>query len=320
MPPMRKGKYLLGLLIGVYAQTNVGIGTTSPTHRLHLASGTLRVEALSGTGTVLAQTDNQGVLGRFSAALSSGQFLRGDGTWGPSEAGDWKLTGNASTNPSIHYVGTVDAQDFRLATDGQTAWRILSTGYHWVGRHTTTTIENGLVSVEAPSGWIAVYGYKSTGDIPAVRGTIGGSTSGPAVMALNTNSNGWGAIGLGSNSTIGTLPTNGGGAYGAGSSIGVWGSFQSNANVSGYAGGAFAVRDAGGTYDWVYVAGYEGTIQRKIWGVGSVSTNIYDVSSQQYHTLFAPEMPEILFWDQGRFTIAEARVWVPIDTLLSQHI
>jgi hypothetical protein len=125
---------MLGL---IWAQTNVGIGTTTPTHRLHLATGTLRVEALSATGTSLAQANSQGVLGRFTDPTSISQLLLGNATWG-ADISDWKLTGNSGTNPATHFVGTTDAQDFRIGVNATTRWRILaSDGRHWVGQNTT---------------------------------------------------------------------------------------------------------------------------------------------------------------------------------------
>ncbi|GIV25530.1 MAG: hypothetical protein KatS3mg026_1222 [Bacteroidia bacterium] len=309
---------IAGLLVGLVAaqNTNVGIGTATPTHRLHIATGTLRVEALSGTGTVLAQTGAVGVLGRFAAASSATQLLQGNAVWG-SDATDWKLLGNAGTNPTLHFVGTTDATDFRLGVNSTTRWRILSTGEHWVGGNTTATLNNAQVSVDAPAGWIAVYGQVTGGQRPAIRGTVGDNSSGPAVGAVNTASDGWGAIGIGSGSTIGNLPNDGGGAYGVSTEAGVVGSYT-GADGSSRAGGAFAVRDAGGNYDWVYVAGYEGGNQRKIWGVGTASTTVQ--SYGKYHTLFCPEAPEVLLWDAGRFWLQAQRQWVPLDSLLALHL
>lgn len=300
------------------AQTYVGIGTTSPTHRLHIGTGTLRVSDLNGTETVLAQADAQGVLGRFSPAPSGQSLLRGDATWG-TDGSDWKLLGNANTTPSTHFVGTTDAQDFRLGVNGTTRWRILSTGNHWVGQNTTATLNNARVTVDAPSGWIAIYAQVTGGSRPAIRGTVGDNSSGPAVSAINTAANGWGAIGIGGGASVGSLPTDGGGAYGAGPITGVVGSYTGADNNR--AGGAFAVRDGSGAYQWVYVGGYDNTpTQRKVWGAGTASTTVRDTRTGRYHTLFCPETPEVLLWDAGRFELTQQRQWVPIDSNLSKHI
>ena len=313
---MRYGFVIYGLL---WAQTNVGIGTSSPTHRLHLGTGTLRVQDLSGTGTSLAQTSSTGVLGRFTDPTSAAQILRGNQTWG-ADVSDWKITGNSGTNPSTHFVGTTDAQDFRIGVEATTRWRILASGgRHWVGQNTTATLNNAQVSVEAPSGWIAVYGRVTGGNRPAVRGTSGGG-SGPAVGGISTATNGWGAIGIGGNATLpSTMPTDGGGAYGVAPVAGVVGVFT-EANSNNRAGGAFAVKDAGGTYNWVYIAGQEGGNARKIHGAGTASTNIRDPRSGHYHTLFCPEAPEALFYDQGQFLLTSQKAFIPLDTFLARHI
>lgn len=312
--PMRYRLTMLGL---IWAQTNVGIGTNMPTHRLHLATGTLRVEALSGTGTSLAQTNNQGVLGRFTDPTSTSLLLLGNANWG-SDISDWKLTGNSGTTPATHFVGTTDAQDFRIGVNATTCWRILSNGRHWVGQNTTTTLNGAQVSVDAPSSWIAVYGQVTGGDRPAIRGTSGGG-SGPAAAGTNTSSNGWGAIGIGGNATLPAMPADGGGAYGVGPTAGVVGVFT-EANSNTRAGGAFAVRDGSGNYNWVYIAGQEAGNARKIHGTGTASTNIRDPQTGRYHTLFCPEAPEALFYDQGQFLLTSQKAFIPFDTLLARHI
>lgn len=316
---MRKIGLILGLALA--QNTNVGIGTSTPTHRLHLQSGTLRVEALSGTGTVLAQTDAQGVLGRFTAAPSATSLLKGNAAWGGSDNTDWKLLGNAGTNPTNNFVGTTDAQDFRMAVNNQTSWRILAAdpGPHWVGRWTTTTLNNARVSVDAPTGWIAVFGQVTSGNRPAVRGTVGDNTSGPAVAGVNEASDGWGAIGLGSNVAMGTPPNTGGGAYGAGVEVGVVGSYT-GADGNTRRGGAFAVRDGSGTYLSVYAAGWDAGNQRKIYGAGTASTTVPGQGTDPGYILFCSEAPEVLFWDQGRFTLSQTRQWVELDPLLALHL
>jgi len=58
--------------LSVWAQ-NVGIGTTSPTHRLHLANmgagdpGLLRVQSLANPNKSIGTFSNQGVLYHFPA-------------------------------------------------------------------------------------------------------------------------------------------------------------------------------------------------------------------------------------------------------------
>jgi hypothetical protein len=115
------------------------------------------------------------------------------------------------------------------------------------------------------------------------------------------------------------MPTDGGGAYGVAPVAGVVGVFTA-ANSNSRAGGAFAVRDAGGTYNWVYIAGQESGDARKIHGAGTASTNIRDPQSGHYHTLFCPEAPEALFYDQGQFLLTSQKAFIPLDTFLARHI
>lgn len=55
-------------------------------------------------------------------AGDEGKFLRGDGTWVTHVGGAdrWSLTGNAGTTPGTNFVGTSDAQDLHIKTNGLT--------------------------------------------------------------------------------------------------------------------------------------------------------------------------------------------------------
>ncbi|RMF49937.1 MAG: hypothetical protein D6750_05455, partial [Bacteroidetes bacterium] len=64
--------FFLGL---VWAQGNFGVGTTTPTERLDVEGGRLRVRAYSGTGTRLATVDPTGVFGTL-AGTAPGDVLQ----------------------------------------------------------------------------------------------------------------------------------------------------------------------------------------------------------------------------------------------------
>jgi len=115
------------------------------------------------------------------------------------------------------------------------------------------------------------------------------------------------------------MPTDGGGAYGVGPTAGVVGAYRGT-NADTRAGGAFAVRDGSGTYNWVYVAGQQVGNARKIHGSGTASTTIRDATTGEYHILFCPEAPEALFWDQGTYFLSTQRAFIPFDALLAQHL
>ncbi|MCS7226973.1 MAG: hypothetical protein NZ821_08285, partial [Gloeomargarita sp. SKYB31] len=106
---------------------NVGIGTASPSVRLHVAASTdpLRLEGL--------QTDN--TLDQVLVANSSGVVrLRSASSLASSTA--WSLVGNSGTNPTTNFLGTTDGQPLVIRTNNTERLRITQTGD--VGIGTTT--------------------------------------------------------------------------------------------------------------------------------------------------------------------------------------
>jgi hypothetical protein len=94
------------------------------------------------TGSLLTTT----VSGTTAAASwiapgSSGQVLTITGgvpAWSTPAAG-WLLTGNASTNPTLNFLGTTDAQPLVLRTNNTERMRILSTGEVGIGTSSPST-------------------------------------------------------------------------------------------------------------------------------------------------------------------------------------
>ncbi len=93
----------------LWAQGNFGIGTTTPTERLDVEGGRLRVRAYSGPGTRLATIDPNGVFGTL-AGNAPGEVLQWNGTaWVPATLaapGDNWGTQTAATQGPIQGDGT----------------------------------------------------------------------------------------------------------------------------------------------------------------------------------------------------------------------
>ncbi|MBX3103297.1 MAG: tail fiber domain-containing protein, partial [Bacteroidetes bacterium] len=95
----------------------VGIGTTAPTHKLHLR-GQLRIDTLltGVTAHRLLLADANGVVGSRVFTGDAADVLRGDGTFGPaSDANAWRLAGNAIS--AGQFLGTTNAQALNVRTN-----------------------------------------------------------------------------------------------------------------------------------------------------------------------------------------------------------
>lgn len=104
---MRKLLFVLcsALPFSLYSQ-NTGIGTTNPTHRLHVSATAdpLRLEGLqsaAGTDSLLTISSTGVVRRRNSGSASSG----------------WGLSGNTGTNPQNNFLGTSDNQPLVFRTN-----------------------------------------------------------------------------------------------------------------------------------------------------------------------------------------------------------
>lgn len=94
---------------------NVGIGINAPLDILHIVGHLRMVDGNQANGYVMVSDAN------------------GTGTWtDPSALGGgsaWNLTGNSGTNSTTNFIGTTDANDLVLKTNGSEAMRILSGGH-----------------------------------------------------------------------------------------------------------------------------------------------------------------------------------------------
>ncbi|MGQ9864224.1 MAG: hypothetical protein ACUVRD_07085 [Bacteroidia bacterium] len=314
-------RYVVLFMIA-WAQNNVGIGTSNPSERLHIAGGTLRIENLSGTGTALVETDYQGVLNRKAISGNTDDILRGDGTWGPDPT-DWNLLGNSGTNPSTHFIGTQNAQPFAIGVNNTLRWRILDDGRHLIGNPAPASpTDQSAVTIKPPTNWQGVYAIERSGIRPAVRATIEGG-SGPALAGINTDPNGSGILGVGSQAGTFTPPTQGAGIIGIGRRYGVVGVYDNrndNNPPNDRSGGVFGV-NIGGTYYYTYVGGVDATgTARKIWGSGGTPSTIVASPQGTYHHLFCPEAPDIRLEDYGKAYLTQKKTFIPVDSFLQKFI
>ncbi len=313
---------LCGLVVGLWAQ-NVGIGTSTPTHTLHVSGGQVRVEGLSGAGNALVGLDEEGVTYRINFTGSASDFLRGDGTWGP-DPGDWKLLGNAGTDPSVNYLGTADATQFHIRTNNTERMRFFVDGRILIGT-TTPLTTRAVLQVQGGNANRAIYGYKASSNGVSV--VLGIATTGGAnragVVGRATSSTGVGLVGMVGVSEF-VHYNLGPGIAGTGQNYGI-AAYAENTSGNRAAGRFEAPGDASTTIRSLVSAFVSGT-QYKIYGVivgGSgtppASTVIADAQGR-LHAMACPEAPEILFMDRGTAQLTNGEVYVPIDPALSFNL
>ncbi|MCX7605872.1 MAG: hypothetical protein N2170_01230 [Bacteroidia bacterium] len=128
------------VLSSLWAQ--VGIGTTTPTHKLDVA-GEARIRTLNPLPAPfrLVGADAQGVLGEVRGQ-NTGDLIQWDAVlnqWvlGPAQADAWLLRGNTGTNPAVNFLGTIDPVDLVIRTGNTERIRVLSTGEVRINTPTT---------------------------------------------------------------------------------------------------------------------------------------------------------------------------------------
>lgn len=110
---------------------NVGIGTSIPAQKLHVAGAaqTIRIDGLSGVGI------------RSVFANANGDLT----TVAGSPAPDWMVIGNGGTNPINNFVGTTDNVDLRFRTFNTERITIKNTGS--IGLFTNNPVTSWLHSI-----------------------------------------------------------------------------------------------------------------------------------------------------------------------------
>jgi len=164
-------------LLSIYCLTTtisiaqVGIGTDSPhpDAMLHLESDNsgllINVVNLNSTPSPIPLTAHVGGIIVYNNALPVNDVVPGfyynDGTqWNQvsnSVGGDWLITGNSSTNPSVNFLGTTDNQSLSFGTDNRVNHALETNGTLSVFRPTTSSVHIGENVGNSGNGSVNVF-------------------------------------------------------------------------------------------------------------------------------------------------------------------
>jgi len=240
-----------------------------------------------GVGIYGENTSNgNGVFGK-SYHMGQGVFglndSAGDGVWGQNSGNGAGVRGQA-TNNGTGVVGTNDANGYGVF------------GY-------TIGSGMGVAGINADSLAGAGHGVYGQASYELSFGVYG----------HNVDSLGTGVMGIGNNSTGSFLAKGSGGAF-VGKNIGVYGKSAATFNNDTTAGGYFI---SGTSY--AYVGAFDGVLNRKVVGNGTVNTIVNDVNNKP--VLFsAPEAPENLFNDYGTGQLINGKASITLDPTFSKNI
>ncbi|HSY62670.1 MAG TPA: tail fiber domain-containing protein, partial [Cytophaga sp.] len=194
----------------VFSQ-RVGIGTSNPQNKLHVAGG-LRLDTLVGVGGNGLVTHNAvGAVYGLKFTGNINDALRGNGTFG-SPSNVWMLNGNAGTDIATNFLGTTDAKPllFRVNNEpagilgnannnlgfGRSALNDLTSGIRNTAIGDYALYSNTAGEENTANGFVALY-LNSTGNRNTAYGfgalqsnTAGDENTANGAYALYTNTTG----------------------------------------------------------------------------------------------------------------------------------
>jgi hypothetical protein len=179
---------VLGSIAGVNTATNtvnVGIGTTTPSDRLHVVGSIRMVDGNQAAGRVMVSNAN------------------GTGSWQtlpPASSTAWGLAGNTGTNPTTQFIGTTDNQGFALRTNNSERVRITASGDVGIGIAAPTQrlhVAGRSLFHDGFSADNAALLYRSNTDYMFLGPQSGSSANGAAIALFgSTNASGGNANGM----------------------------------------------------------------------------------------------------------------------------
>lgn len=202
---MRK-LYLLLILTTIISQAQVGVGTTAPSSTLDIVAANPTGGSTGVDGIIIPRVDRQRALamtgittstmifvnsiatgsatGKAINITSTGFYFYDGAVWqriGTGASADWTLSGNSGTIPATNYIGTSDATDLSIATNGIEKIRVASTGQVGIGTPAPDT--SALIDATASNRGISFPNINLTSETDAA--TITNPKAG--LMVYNTN-------------------------------------------------------------------------------------------------------------------------------------
>jgi hypothetical protein len=177
----------------------------------------------AGTGLSLAGTQfSLGTTYRLPQSCGNGQIAEWNGsTWacGNDDIGAsgsfWSLTGNSSTNPATHFLGTTDGVSLTLAVSGTAALRLVpnEVSPNLIGGYIGNSVAPGVVGATIGGGGSSSEINQVSGDYATISGgyqnttsawatTVGGGYQNTASTWAATASGGWGNTASGGGATV----------------------------------------------------------------------------------------------------------------------